>query len=491
MKNLSKILLALCMLSNFANDSFASVPGTLDTTFNAGGIEPGTVSTTIGSFTGFSLGQSVAIQPDGKIVVAGYVDVGGGVTNFAVARFNTDGTLDATFNATGPLPGTVSTPIENFTGSSQGLSVALQQDGKIVVSGNVNIGGGVTNFAVARFNTNGTLDTTFNAAGPRPGTVSTPIDNFTGSSSGQSVAIQQDGKIVVAGYVDTGGFITNIALARFNTNGTLDTTFNAGGFRPGTEAKTVTGSTSSDGMSVALQQDGKIVVAGDATVGGLSEVAVARFNTDGSFDTTFNATGTLTTTIDSLPNAFGRAVGIQQDGKIVVGGFVFDAGLLQFAVARFLTNGAPDSTLNAEGTTQPGTEIITISSALFAEDLSVAIAMQNEKIVLGGVAAFGPGDFKFAVARLLTNGALDTTFNPAGTQPGVALTTIDNNPAIGVSVAIQQDGKIVLAGYELVNDTDKFAVARFIGDTPTPPIPSTNNACALRLIEKYGPRLSA
>ena len=483
-KKLCMFLMVVCG----STKNICSLPGTLDTTFNAGGVQPGTVSTTIDNSLVNNQGFSVAIQQDGKIVVAGSATISG-VDRFAVARFNTDGSLDTTFNATGSQPGTVTTTIENTAGPCAAQSVAIQQDGKIVVAGYAEISG-VNRFAVARFNTDGTLDTTF--GGPtQPGTVATTIDNIVQENRAQSVTIQQDGKIVAAGFAAVLG-ASRFAVARFNTNGTLDTTFNTSGVQPGTVTTTIANNPFSVGLSVAMQQDGKIVVAGYVFIGTEPNFAVARFNADGTLDTTFGGPaqpGTVTTTIANVPFALGSSVAIQQDGKIVVAGSALIGSDGRFAVARFNANGTLDTTFNASGV-QPGTVATTIeNTALSSIAQSVAVQIRDGKIVVAGFANISGAD-RFAVARFNTNGTLDTTFNASGVQPGTVSTTIDNNLANnqGFSVAIQQDSKIVVAGTAEIGGVNRFAVARFLG-IGTGVV--TNNLCALRLIEKYGPRLAA
>ncbi|MFA5998513.1 MAG: hypothetical protein WC747_00635 [Candidatus Babeliales bacterium] len=479
-------VILIVFISCFSSNIFVS-SGTLDTSFNALGIQPGTASTTIDGFTIDNSGYSVAIQQDGKTVVAGYADIGGAY-NFAVARFNTNGTLDTSFNSGGAQPGTASTTIDGFAIDNKGYSVAIQQDGKIVVAGTADIGGAYK-LAVARFNIDGTLDISFNSGGAQPGTASTTIDGFAINNTGNSVAIQQDGKIVVAGTADIGGAY-NFAVARFNTNGTLDTSFNAAGTQPGTASTTIDNSTYNIGTSVAIQEDGKIVVAGFALIGGTFKFAVARFNTNGTLDTSFNALGlqpgTVSTTIDGVAiDNEGNSVAIQQDGKIVVAGFALIGGTFKFAVARFNTNGTLDTSFNA-AEIQPGTASTTIDGvATDNKGYSVAI-QQDGKIVVAGEAFVG-GAYKFAVARFNTNGTLDASFNAAEIQPGTASTTIDNSTDnnFGKSVAIQQDGKIVVAGDAFIDGVTKFAVARFNGDA----IVAMIDPFALRLIEKYGPRL--
>lgn len=477
-----KICMCIAVALSSSTQNMCSLSGKLDTTFNAGGIQPGTVSTNIANSTTDALGNSVAIQPDGKIVVAGFATIGG-VNQFAVARFNADGSLDTTFNAGGAEPGTVATIVDNGT-DSQGRSVAIQPDGKIVVAG-FTLVAGVRRFGVARFNANGTLDTTFNPLGVPPGTVSTIVDNGT-VNEGNSVVIQSDGKIVVAGTALVAG-VNHFGVARFNTDGSLDTTFNPLGVPPGTVSTTVDNGTNNQGFSVALQQDGRIVVAGFAVVAGVTGFGVARFNIDGSLDTTFNPLGgqpgTVSTTIDHSTVAnVGHAVLIQPDGKIVIAGVTIIGTVPKFAVARFTTNGALDTSFNALGI-QPGTVSTTVENSTDSQGLAGALQSDGKIVVAGQVQVNG---LKFGVARFNVNGTLDTTFNLSGIQPGTVSTTIDNNVDgnAGQAVAIQRDGKIVVAGSTFNGANNRFAVARFFGV-------ATNNLCALRLIEKYGPRLAA
>lgn len=493
MKNLSRSLLALCLLGNFVNDTFALVPGTLDTTFNAGGVQPGTVSTNVDNSTASCVGYAVKLQQDGKIVVSG--SVGDATTKFAVARFTTNGILDTSFG--GPLePGTFSNTIDNNVGlSSVAFDEAIQQDNKIIAAGGMaDAAFGSNKFALARYTANGALDTTFGGI-LQPGTTSTTIENSS-DSQGFGVALQQDGKIVVTGYVNTGMTI-DLALARFKTNGSLDTSF-GGVLQPGTTSVAV--GSFALGNAVAIQQDGKIVVAGIVFIGSGIEFLVARFNTNGTLDATFNPAGTppgtKTTKINNeTGDNEGQAVVIQSDGKIVVAGFARLATFeYRFAVARFNTNGTLDTSFNPGGV-QPGTVITTVENATMTNvGQSVDLQIQGGKIVVAGYATIDGVD-RFAVAQFNSNGMLDTAFNPTGVQPGTTSTTIDNNliQNRGLSVTIQPDGKIVVSGTTVaVGSTTRIAVARFNGDiiTPTPVVP-TNNACALRLIEKYGSRLFA
>jgi len=489
-KNFVGILFGI--LYSFSAAVFAAVPGTLDTTFNLTGIQAGTESTTISNSTSNSNGQAVAIQADGNIVVAGII--GGSPGDFGVARFLANGGLDTTFNGSGAQPGTIKFAIGS-SALSQAQAVAMQADGKIVVAGTEFSGLFVPSFAVARLDTNGTLDSGFNSGGTQS------VSFGSGSSLARAVAVQSDGKIVLAG-VGAAGF----AVARLNTNGTLDTTtFNSGGTEPGTNSTTVDGMTNDGCRSIAIQTDGKIVVAGFAGDGStIGKFGVARFNTDGTLDPTFNAGGTLPgTNSTSVENstAFGNsanAVAIQSNGKIVLGGVVAVSGVNKFGLAQFNTNGTLDTTFNAGSVTQPGTVSTTIQNSTSASGASVAI-QENGKIIIAGSATVS-GVSNFGIARFLANGTLDTTFNPDSLiQPGTNATLIDNTngSANGNSVGLQSDGQIVMAGEVLFSGgspANKFAVARFNGGeaSPVPPVVTTTTTTdpfALRLIQKYGPRL--
>ena len=245
------LTVAVLVLAAWPLPNALAADGDLDTTFDT----DGKVTTAIG--TSDDNGTAVAIQSDGKIVAAG-LSLNGTSYDFALARYNTNGTLDTTFDTDGK----VVTPF----GSSIDIaySVAIQADGKIVAAGSYN-NGTDNDFALARYNTNGSLDTTFDTDGK-------VVTSFgSGYDVAHSVAIQSDGKIVAAGGYDN-GTDWDFALARYNTNGSLDTTFD-------TDGKVVTpfGSGDDEAYGVAIQSNGKIVVAGDGQVDAKHRFAVARY----------------------------------------------------------------------------------------------------------------------------------------------------------------------------------------------------------------------
>jgi len=339
--------------------------GSLDTTFNL----VGKATTTITAGTNDEFARAVAIQADGKIVVAG--DASNGVnTDFALVRYNTDGSLDTGFNLIGKVTTTIG------TGNDSARGVAIQQDGKIVAAGR-SFNGANYDFAVARYNTDGSLDTSFNLVG----TVTTTV----GSSNdyGQAVAIQQDGKIVVAGYSMNAA--SDIAVVRYNTDGSLDAGFNSTG-----KVITPVGASFDNAYALAIQPDGKIVVAGSSSNGTKSEFLLVRYNTDGSLDTGFNGTGIVTTSIGTDSDS-ANALAIQADGKIVAAGDSWNAVDDDFAVVRYNSDGSLDTTFNTTG------KLVTAIGT--GNDYGGAVVIQADgKIVVAGSSWNGAND-DFALVR--------------------------------------------------------------------------------------------
>ncbi len=420
---------------NFQIAGMVFAPGELDTTFGSGGI----VVTPIGDFE--DRGTGIAIQTDGKILVAGYSDshIGPGSTNydFALMRYNADGSRDTSFGALGRVITAIG------PAHDQGRGLAIQTDGKIVLVGSSENGSN-TDFAVVRYNTDGSLDTSFGVGGK----VTTAIGSA--SDSAQSVAIQADGKIVVAGY-SYNGSNNDIAVVRYNANGSLDTSFDGDG-------KVVTDMAGlKDGANgVVIQPDGKIVVAGSANNGSDDDFAVVRYNADGSLDTSFDGDGKVTTAVGSTSEV-GYSVILQSDGKIVVAGASSNGINNDFAVVRYNTDGSLDSSFDGDGkvTTAIGS----------GTDTASGVALQADgKMVVAGTSNNGTNN-DFALARYNADGSLDTSFGSSGT----VMTAVGPSADYGQGVALQADGKIVAAGYASNGSAYGFAVVRYLGDVITPP----------------------
>jgi uncharacterized delta-60 repeat protein len=351
--------------------------GSLDPTFGGDGI----VTTSFGSNLSIDDAVAVAVQTDGRIVVAGRA---GSASNpqIALARYNTDGALDTTFSGDGILT------MEFSIGSSSGgpaLGVAVQTDGRIVI-----VGSNGTDVALARLTTNGTLDATF---GPAPGGRATR--DFGIDDTATAIAILSDNRIIVAGSMTFNGqkvFVWD----RFSSNGFAE---GLQGTNPGNGASHTSFGPNTDvrATSMAIQPDGRIVLAGDFTfTGGGGQVpiftdngmAIARYNTDGTMDAAFDADGLRT--IDFGISAFARAVAIQPDGKLVVAGRATTSGFpIDVALARLHASGALDTSFSGDGLLTTDFS----SGGISRNDSGSGLAIQasDGRIVVAGSAGGNPG----------------------------------------------------------------------------------------------------
>jgi len=404
--------------------------GSLDLTFGGTG-------KVVTDFTGeYELGSRAAIQSDGKIVVVGGVLQDSGTNlNMAIARYNADGSLDDGFDGDGVVV-TDSGYMEAAAG------VAIQNDGKILVSGLIGDSGWIDG-ALLRYNSDGSLDTDF-------GTEGGVQTDFGGDDVLNAIAIQPDGKIVTVGF---GGPNSQFIISRYHADGSIDTDFGTGG-----GAATYYGGAWSYADDVAIQPDGKIVVVGASHDD--ERIALARYNTDGTLDVSFSGDGKVTHDFSDGVD-IGSSLEILPNGRILVGGAIDS----DFAVVRYYANGSIDTTFGTGGKTT--TDFGTLNA--WASALAV---QQDGSIVLGGT--YGgelhttsptPGAV-FALARYSSNGSLDTTF---GTN-GKVTTAFGGNGAYGDDLLLQPDGKIVVAGTDANQRADAtFAVARYDGGTNVTP----------------------
>jgi uncharacterized delta-60 repeat protein len=353
-------------------------------------------------------GTAVQVQSDGKIVAAGLA-----FGEFALARYNPNGTLDTTFGTGGKvLTGfPKSTP-----GDGLAAALALQPDGKIVVAGQVFIPARPTGqdyFGVARYNANGTLDTTF---GPNHnGEVTVLLGSYAnGGTDVQSIALQPDGKILVGGYTSHPGGYSVCTLVRLNTAGNLDPTFGTGGvvtndITPGFgsyvqaigfETVVVNGT-----PTTRIVTDGWVNWANPPD----NQSAVARYNMDGSLDTTFGTGGVVINT-----QVHSHELAIQPDSKIVVAGGMLTGpsnSVWEFAAVRYNVDGSLDTTFNPSGPT-PG--IATVGNGTTSIGVrGLALQPGDGKIIVAGVSEPTSG-YQTALARFNPDGSLDTTFGPGG-----------------------------------------------------------------------------
>lgn len=296
--------------------------GSLDTTFSGDGRQLTDVLT-FGDDA-----RAVAIQADGRIVVSGYAYNDLGLVNSAVARYLPNGTLDSTFNDDGLV---IIEYVFGGSAESSANAVAVQADGKIVVAGGANIGPDV-DFALARLNTDGSLDNTFSFDGK------VTTDLGSDADACLAIAIQPDGRIVVSGF-SYDGVSDDVSVARYNTDGSLDTGFSGDGM-----VTTELGPGGGTFRGLALQPDGRIVVAGSA---GYFDLAVVRYNTDGTLDFTFNGAGMVTSAMSFGCEA--RSVAVQPDGRIVVAGYVSTAMGADILVVRYNEDGTFDNSFAGGG----------------------------------------------------------------------------------------------------------------------------------------------
>ncbi|HYH50024.1 MAG TPA: Ig-like domain-containing protein [Acidimicrobiia bacterium] len=294
--------------------------GDLDPTFGGDGI----VTT---DFGGYDSAAALAIQPDGKLVVAGYTS--GQTDDAIVARYKANGGLDSTFSTDGIAA-------TDFGGYDAVSAVAVQDDGKIVVAGHTS--GQRDDSVVARFNANGSRDTGFGNGG-------VVITDLGGYDALSAIAVQADGKIVVAGH--TFGANENAVVARYNANGTLDNSFGGDGI-----VTTDLGGYDS-ASALAIQDDGKLVIAG-MTFGQTEDAVLARYNANGNLDNGFSGDGIVTTDLGGYDSA--AALAIQDDGKLVIAGSTFGEND-DAVVARYEPNGGATPAPNASPTVTADTRV--------------------------------------------------------------------------------------------------------------------------------------
>src|SRR5437773_1073690 len=346
------------------------------------------------------IANAVAVQSDGKLVVVGqtYKNNDYSTEDFAVARYNTDGTLDTTFGRGGKVR-------TDFPGlAAVPSSVVIQPDGKIVVAGGAfPLFTFLGDFKVVRYNPNGSLDRSFGSGG----IVTT---TFPEGSYAFDVALQPDGKIIAAGTV----FVdfnpgdqsdTAFALARYNSDGSLDTTFGNGG-----TVMTDYFGFEDDVFSVLIQPDGKIVAVGSANnPATFYDFAAARYLSNGAIDTTFGVSGKVSTDFGDQNFDRARSAALQSDGKIVAAGFAISQnGVVQnFAVARYSSNGILDTTFSGDGKTQ-------IDFGNCCQSAMKVLLQSDGKIITVGGSNGESSEDDFLLARLSPRGSLDATFGEIG-----------------------------------------------------------------------------
>jgi len=422
-------------------------PGSLDTTFGSGG----KVRTALGSSDDAAF--AAAIQQDGKIVTAGYSTLTTAYTStididsyyFTITRFQSNGALDTTFGFT----------LNGWSFDIAGTARAIElHDEKIVAAGDNGaiafVSAGTTtpyyaDFLVARYNANGTLDTTFGLQSN--GTVTK--DMGYDYDVIRSLAIQPGGKIVVAGDGHNLGSSDYVSIiACFDKDGVLDSSFVGGGWR------TDTIGTTSQAKVVKLQPDGRFVVGGNFQDGsGPHSFYLARYESNGAPDASFSS-GMVTASPGTDPAL--ADIAILSDGKILVAGTTNASTNADVFLMRYNADGTLDTTFGLAGT------VIT-EDAIQGREVAAGLAVQTDgKIVVSATFQRSLGTIvtrDFALRRYNADGTLDTTF---GNNYGIAITDFGgsyNDDAYDVQ--IQQDGKIVVVGSASNGSNYDIGLARY------------------------------
>jgi uncharacterized delta-60 repeat protein len=409
--------------------------GGLDPGFGDGGL-------VITNLSGSDFSFAIATQPDGKIVSAGTSNYG-----FALVRYNSDGTLDRTFGVAGTI-------LKYFGPYNLAYGVAIQTDGKIVAAGyQQNAVAAGPGFSVApvvsRYNADGSPDTGFGVQGIA--TVGqAPVE------SAKSLAIQQDGKIVVAGnrLAPTGIMRgpSQFALSRLNPDGSLDLSFGASG-------EVTTSFDQVDFLnSILIQPDGKIVAVGDSGAADAGQmdssettgrsIAIARYNADGSLDPGFGTAGRVLTRAADGAVAYGSA--LQPDGKLIVTG----SSGSHLMLARYNPDGSPDRAFGSAG----------LISSLQGEGYSVLV--QSDGNILVGGSASGAANDQFGILRFNADGSPDMGFGSGG----IALMDVGLS-ATGRALAVEPSGRIIMTGYVQKNADSvqgtRFALLAYLPSSST------------------------
>lgn len=395
--------------------------GSLDASFDANG----TVLTRF-SLSGIGEARAMAMDAHGKVVVAGFAEVFGS-RQFALVRYNEDGSLDASFGSSGLVLTRFS-----LSTNAEANAIAIARSGKIVAAGFAEIFGGYR-FAVACYNEDGSLDSGFGSSG-----MTLTSFNLSGDARAKAVAIDANSKPVVAGFAEVFGG-RQFAVARYNEDGSLDASFGSNGM-----VLTSFGlNAQAEVNALVIDENGKLVAAGFAETN-VSRFALVRYNPDGSLDASFGDGGIRVTSFGLSANAVASAMAIDEDGKLVVAGYT-EGGLLglvilRFAVVRYFDDGNLDQRFGGSGK---------VLTSFVGDAVANAVAVTgNRKIVAAGFAEEG-GCCQFALARYNEDGNLDASFDADGrvvTRFGVE-GGLFVRKSVARAIALDRNGKVVAAGF--------------------------------------------
>ncbi len=403
-----------------------AAPGQLDPKFGANGIVIDTLASS-------STGLAAELQMDGKLIVVGACATGNAV-NFCAARYLPSGLPDIDFGANGHVITAVG---DSF---AQAFAVAVQTDGRIVVAGLCSNGG--FGFCLIRYDSTGSLDSSFGMGG-----IVLPTPDGT-SNWVKSVRVQDDGRIVAAGQCaspqQSTPIVAELCVVRYLANGVLDTSFGQSG------RAVLNRGQPSDANAIIVQTDGKIVAAGRCSGVGLNNFCVARFDVNGVPDTFFGTGGVTVTAMTSQAFEAALAVALTRTGRIIAGGYCLVKNQLAFCLARYLMNGQLDPDFGSMGK---------VFTPIGVAGGARALSMQGDgKVLAVGDCSPTAQTFDYCAARYTAEGVLDASF--AG---GPITVPIGAGEDRGRAVVIQPDGKFVVVGYCVTGGANRFCLARFEG----------------------------
>jgi uncharacterized delta-60 repeat protein len=445
-------LLAVLMSAGtlFGSNAASAADGDPDPTFGTGGFQLAGVTA-----VRFELPGKPVVQPDGKILLCSVLDSAGpSGSDFFVMRFNADGSLDNGFNFDGKVT------IDFDSRNDACNAVAVQADGKIIVIGSSADALPNSDFAAARLGTDGTLDPTFGAG---TGKTLVPFDlGDTNNDIGGAVAMQADGKIVIAGIIDTAANGDDFGVVRLLPDGTRDTTFNSTGrVDIGFDFAAATNKMD-QADAVAIDDAGNILVSGIAQTDGAGfDFAVARLTPAGQLDTNFDADGRATLPFDlgNSNSEVAYAMILQRDGKIVMAGAA-DTGTSEqnndVAIGRLLQDGSPDPQFGIGGKVVVPFDVITNGN-----DVATGVVEDSAgRIVLGGAVTIDDVfNFHPFALRLTRDGNLDESFGVFGKK------VYDFGGTANLFLGIALQGTQIIAGGQVstATEADNF-VARLLVD---------------------------
>jgi uncharacterized delta-60 repeat protein len=429
----NKLILLFLLSAIFA---FAQ-SGEIDTSFGING----KVITGIGSNNNWAYG--IAIQPDGKFIVGGTYVSSNGDNDFALSRYNIDGSLDITFGTGGRV---VTDFLDYGNNYSYIHSVLVLPNGKIIVFGTTGRQGFTPQSAVVRYAGNGSIDTGFGNNGKIVSNL------FPYSINGSKMAVQPDGKLIITSEkiydADPNYYI---GVERYTEDGVLDTSFGTNGV-----AVAGFGNGRSIASSIVLQPDGKIVVSATYNQSAIFNMSITRFNGNGTLDTSFDSDGKVTTSFGPGTSGESMQAFLKPDGKIIIAGAVYNTNARYFGVVQYNNNGSLDTTFDSDGKAWYAfageTDYSSISSVTRQAD--------GKFLVICKPTDYGATTSDFVVRRYNANVTIDTDFGVNGRIQ----TSLINGYSEAQSAAVAPNGEIFVAGkilYGQFNNTSEFAIAKY------------------------------